>query len=116
MGVGLNTMLAAVGAGGVAASKVSSSFNGANDKNNDNLNTKELKAQLAEVKSNQGIIDEYSTIKTNLSRAKNLPTWNEKKEKELAFAEAMIERFSKANDDIMGKMKDTLSKKTGGSK
>jgi hypothetical protein len=54
MGVGLNTMLAAVGAGGVAASKISSSFGkGGSDKNEQNNTTNpsvdgELAAKMAE--------------------------------------------------------------------
>ena len=68
MGVGLNSALALVGTAGVGANKVAGGMQDL--KNNDKLGTKELKAQLAEMKSNQGIIDEYTTVKTNLLRTK----------------------------------------------
>lgn len=51
MGVGLNTMLAAVGAGGVAASKVASSFNssgGEQDTQISQANDGELSAKMAD--------------------------------------------------------------------
>lgn len=109
MGPAQSSLLGLGAAAGVAASKVAGVSNSNKSTSSTDV-TAELKSQLAEMKSNQGIIEEYSTIRTNLHRAKNLPTWNEKKEKELAFAEAMIEKFSKANDDIMGNMRNTLKK------
>ena len=111
MGPAQSSLLGLGATAGVAASKISQGIGEAQTTNKGNNNlTKELKSQLAEMKSNQGIIEEYSTIRTNLRRARNLPTWNEKKAQELAFAEAMIEKFSKANDDILGSMKNTLKK------
>lgn len=112
MGVGLNTMLAAVGAGGVAASKVSSSFN------SQQSDTQQIKSRLAEIKSNQGIVDEYTKERTNLLRVKpmlqKMNKWTEKHEKSVKYAEAMINKFSKANAELETLNKNTLSK--GGNK
>lgn len=113
MGVGLNTTLAAVGAGGVAASKISSSFD-----SQQQSDTQQIKSRLAEIKSNQGIVDEYTKERTNLLRVKpmlqKMNKWTEKHEKSVKYAEAMINKFSKANAELTTLNKNTLSK--GGNK
>lgn len=115
MGVGLNSALAFVGAAGVAANKVSNSVGSSNSNQSD---TQQIKSRLAEIKSNQGIIDEYTKEKTNLTRIKpmlqKMGKWSDAHEQKVKFASDMIEKFSKANEELDALNKNTLSK--GGNK
>ena len=114
MGVGLNTMLAAVGATGVAASKVSTSMGNGKDSGQDNS----LKTKLAEISANKGLLEEYTKEYDNFMRTKNMRVkrgaWGEKEEKRAAFLQSRINDFKAMDEQLMGSFRDTLSK--GGEK
>lgn len=113
MGVGLNTMLAAVGASGVAASKVGTSISQNQESGQDNLKTK-----LAEISANKGLLEEYTKEYDNFMRTKNMRmkrgAWGEKEEKRAAFLESRIKDFQAMDEKLMGSFRDTISK--GGNK
>lgn len=134
MGVGLNTMLAAIGAGGVAASKVGAAVDQqANDvkakkekekrdaidevnmnadlalaENDADYLSKKQEANQAEIDANQAIVDKYKGGKKKKAALDNLQA--------LSLAKDSLDREAAANEIRMNQIKEIMKLKGYGGK
>lgn len=134
MGVGLNTMLAAIGAGGVAASKIGAAADQqANDvkakkekekrdaidkvnmeadlalaENDADYLSKKQEANQAEIDDNQAIVDRYKGGKKKKAALDNLQA--------LSLAKDSLDREAAANEIRMNQIKEIMKLKGYGGK